>query len=63
MRALLIAVGLAAALVTAGCGTAREAAVVAAPAGATSGPACRVWDEDMFGRRYCRVRYKYGDGS
>jgi hypothetical protein len=29
----------------------------------TSGPACRVYDEDMFGRRYCRVRYVYGSGS
>ena len=27
------------------------------------GPACRVWDEDMYGRRYCRVRYVYGSGS
>ncbi len=67
MRRFMIGIGLIVPLVTAGCGTSFRQpppeGVARAPAGVTSGPACRVWDEDMFGRRYCRVRYVYGSGS
>ena len=57
-----------AALATGGCGSAPEQlrAVVGAgtspaprPVYVAGHPPCRVWDEDIFGRRYCRVRYVY----
>lgn len=65
MRRLLNGLVLAASLVLCGCAIRQPPppGAVAAPAGMTSGPACRVYDEDMFGRRYCRVRYVYGSGS
>ena len=65
MRRLITTLGLLMALATAGCGLRQPPpeGVALAPPGATAGPACRVWDEDMYGRRYCRVRYVYGSGS
>ena len=64
---LLTCLGLTLPLATAGCGYSFRQpppeGVALAPPGATPGPACRVWDTDMYGRRYCRVRYVYGNGS
>ena len=67
MRKPLTYAALVAALGTAGCGyTPGDSALIGAgtapaarPVYVAGHPPCRVWDEDIFGRRYCRVRYVY----
>ena len=44
---------------TAGAIIGANTAPAVAPVYVAGRPPCRVWDEDMFGRRYCRERYVY----
>ncbi len=65
MRQIMKCAVLGAILGSAGCGTTPDFGAKAIAIGTphpvyvAGHPPCRVWDEDIFGRRYCRVRYVY----